>query len=366
MRLLGSRWSLVGTLLLAAGASLLLVALVGREHGVQRLSLAELYADSPGLSGMDADDAAFFSASETFSKEGDRDLLRSDEAMRDKDLKLALHLARDSERAYKKGLADRRLVVAEKVEQQLASAISAKQDAHRSRISEVLKHAEEVNAQAQAAAGAAKRVHSSAPKLSSAAQLNLLRQSQELISESVPQTAVAAAAKRIAALASNSRAKLSTMDDPDAVLNLNPKIAMPPTHTPGNQWDANPVPKVLDCGPLSNDCNTAQGGSYYAKHHKKGDAATAGKKGALPTPHPPQDQPPRSIQASAAAARFAMLAKVASASASGARASGASIFSEPLFAHTTRTQDARQRKWLESGTADAYLRHAFFSVYLLY
>jgi hypothetical protein len=196
--------------------------------------------------------------------------------------------------------------------------------------------------------------------------LNLLRQSQELISESVPQTAVAAAAKRIAALASNSRAKLSTMDDPDAVLNLNPKIAMPPTHTPGNQLDANPGPTVLDCGPLSNDCNTAQGGSYYAKHHKKGDAATAGKKGAFPTPHPPQDQPPRSIQASAAAARFAMLAKVASASASGARASGASIFSEPLFAHTTRTQDARQRKWLESGTADAYLRHAFSSVYLLY
>jgi len=98
---------------------------------------------------IDTEDSAFhFSASETFAKQGDRDLRRSDEAMRDKDLKLELHLARDSTRADDKGRAQRRLVVADKVEHQLAAAISARQDAHRSRISEVLRHAEEVNSAA--------------------------------------------------------------------------------------------------------------------------------------------------------------------------------------------------------------------------
>jgi hypothetical protein len=98
---------------------------------------------------IDSEDSAFhFSAAETFAKQGDRDLRRSDEAMCDKDLKLALHLARDSTRAYDKGRAQRRLVVAEKVEHQLVAAISARQDAHGSRISEVLRHAEEVNAAA--------------------------------------------------------------------------------------------------------------------------------------------------------------------------------------------------------------------------
>ena len=96
------------------------------------------------------DSAVHFSASETFAKQGDRDLRRSDEAMRDKDLELALHLARDSTRAYDKGRVHRRLVVAEKFEHQLAAA---RQDAHRSRISKVFTP-EEVNAAAEAEAEA--------------------------------------------------------------------------------------------------------------------------------------------------------------------------------------------------------------------
>jgi len=136
------RLHLVGTLVVAAIAAAALVILVGREHG------------RTVLAGLDADDEAFFSASKTFAETGDREMLRANEAMGDKDLKLALHLSRDAERAYKKGLSDRRLSVAEKVEQQLSAAISAKNNAHRSRIGDVLRHAEQVNAAAQAEAQA--------------------------------------------------------------------------------------------------------------------------------------------------------------------------------------------------------------------
>jgi len=168
----------------------------------------------------------------------------------------------------------------------------------------------------------------------------------------VPATAAAAAAKRIAALGGkkNAGAKLATMDDPDAVLNLNPSVAFPPTTQAGNQWDAQPVPKVLDCGPLSNNCNTKQGGEYFA-HHKGDKTAAGGKKGA----HPPSTLPPKSIKA-AAAARFAMLAKQRAGGAS-ARIFGAT----PLLKHTTGAQEAKQMRALE-GTAsgksasDTYLK----------
>eukprot|EP00961_Rhodomonas_salina_P086924 1169243-Rhodomonas_salina.3 len=36
-----------------------------------------------------------------------------------------------------------------------------------------------------------------------------------------------------------------------------------------------PLPKVLDCGPLSNDCNTNQGGEFYAKHKHAAPAKKA-------------------------------------------------------------------------------------------
>ena len=93
------------------------------------------------------------------------------------------------------------------------------------------------------------------------------------------------------------------------------------------------MPKVLDCGPLSNDCNTAQGGEYYA-HHKAGKPG-AGKKGA----HPPR------AASKKAAARFAMLAK------RDAARQAASIFGETLFKRTTRKEDARQRSWLQGASS---------------
>ena len=108
--------TLAATLVVAASAALALITIVGREH---RTALAGLDADT----GLDADDVAFFSASKTFANEGDRELLRANEAMGDKDLKLALHLSRDAEHAYRKGLSDRRLAVAEKVEQQLSAGV---------------------------------------------------------------------------------------------------------------------------------------------------------------------------------------------------------------------------------------------------
>ena len=210
---------MAATLAVAAGAALALVALVGRER-----------VGAGALAGLDADDSAFFSASQTFAKEGDRDMLRSNEAMSDKDLKLALHLSRDAERAYRKGLADRRLSVAQKVEQQLASALAAEGKAHRSRIDEVLAHAKQLNAEVQASA--AREERRAAPKLSASQQVDLLRKSQKLLGTQVPATAADAAAKRIAALAGKkgARGALATMDDPDSVLNLNPSVAFPPTH----------------------------------------------------------------------------------------------------------------------------------------
>lgn len=115
MRLL-STLTQAATLVVAASAALALIIIVGREH---RTALAGLDA----VTGLDADDVAFFSASKTFANEGDRELLRANEAMGDKDLKLALHLSRDAEHAYRKGLSDRRLAVAEKVEQQLSAGV---------------------------------------------------------------------------------------------------------------------------------------------------------------------------------------------------------------------------------------------------
>ena len=163
------------------------------------------------------------------------------------------------------------------------AAIAAKNSAHRSRIGEVLRHAEQLNAEAQADSKQFSGATTSHKPISSARQVNLLRQSQQLISQHVPASAAAAAAKRIAALAGKRSpgAKLATMDDPDAVLDLNPQVAFPPTHQAGNQWDAQPVPKVLDCGPLSNNCNTKQGGEYFARHNK-GDRSPDTNKAARP------------------------------------------------------------------------------------
>ena len=69
--------------------------------------------------------------------------------------------------------------------------------------------------------------------------------------------------------------QLATTDDPDAVTAMNPQIASPPTNTAGNEWDAEPVPRVLDCGPLSNNCNTQQGGEFYAYRSKQRGSAGA-------------------------------------------------------------------------------------------
>jgi len=302
---------------------------------------------------VDADDSAFFSASSAFAEEGDRDMLRSNEAMGDKDLKLALHLSRDAERAYSKGLADRRLGLAQKVEQQLVSAIAAKGKAHRSRLDEVLAHAKQVNLEAHATAALEER-RAALPKLSAAQQVSLLRKSQQLLGMQVPATAADAAMRRIAKLARKKGATgaLATMDDPDKVLNLNPSVAFPPTHQAGNQWDATPVPKVLDCGPLSNNCNTQQGGEYYA-HHKDG----AEKKGAhlRPSLRTACCLSPHPTPSKKAAARFAMLAKRDADSivgvGKGLADSRESFFGKPLLQRSTRKEDVRQRTWLQGSSA---------------
>lgn len=307
-------------------AALALVVLVGHEEA------------ATALAGLDADDSAFFSGSSSFTSDGDREMLRANEAMSDKDLSLALDLSRDAERSYEKGLADRRLEVAKKVEQQLKAAIAAGKDAHRSRIGEVLKHAEQLNAKAQAAA-VGEKPKLAHDKLSSSEQVKLLRKSQQILGQRVHSSKVAAAAKRIAALADeagkSAPTKLSTMDDPDKVLDLNPGVAFPPTHQAGNQWDAEPVPKVLDCGPLSNNCNTKQGGEYYSHH--KGDQAGAEKKGALAA----------SSQHAAAKARFAMLAK----GAPDAKSASGGILAEPLLKETSSRQDRQQLRWLQGRAA---------------
>ena len=311
--------SLAVVLGVAGIAALALLALIGR-------------GDMPAaLTGLDADDRTFFMATRTLASEGDKTMLRVDEAMKDKDLTLALHLGRDAERAYRKGLADRRAAIAEKVEQQLRAAIDAKTASQGARIGDVLKHAEQLNARAQAAAAGEKHQRSGSAKLSSAEQVKLLRKSQRLLGQRVPLAKAANAAKRIAALAgkAGTAAKLATMDDPDKVLDLNPSVAFPPTHQAGNHWDAEPVPKVLDCGPLSNDCNTKQGGEYYSHH--KGGKMGAGKKGAL---------------RAAAQARFAMLAKN-----SAARPHTAGVLGEPLLKPTTSKQDGEQLRWLEGKAA---------------
>jgi hypothetical protein len=301
----------------AAGfAALALLALIGRGNG------------PTALTGLDADDRTFFSATRALADQGDKTMLRVDEAMKDKDLTLALHLGRDAERAYRKGLADRRAAIAEKVEQQLQAAIDAKTaTSHRARIGDVLKHAEQLNARAQATAAGEEHKLAGGAKMSSAEQVALLRKSQRLLQQRVPSATVANAAKRIAALAgkAGTAAKLATMDNPDKVLDLNPSVAFPPTHQAGNQWDAEPVPKVLDCGPLSNNCNTKQGGEYYSHH--KGEKVGAGKKGAL---------------RAAAQARFAMLAKRGA-----TRKHAAGVLGEPLLKPTTSEQDSRQLRWLE-------------------
>ena len=98
---------------------------------------------------------------------------------------------------------------------------------------------------------------------------------------------------------------------------------------------------MLDCGPLSNNCNTKQGGEYYA-HHKHGKPGV-GRKGA----HPPPSASKK------AAARFAMLAKREAAR------EADSIFGKPLLKRTTRKEDARQRSWLQgesSSPAEDYLK----------
>jgi hypothetical protein len=309
------------------------------------------------LAELDADDSAFFSASSAFAEEGDRDMLRSNEAMGDKDLKLALHLSRDAERAYSKGLADRRLGLAQKVEQQLVSALAAEGKAHRSRLDEVLAHAKQVNLEAHATAALEER-RAALPKLSAAQQVSLLRKSQQLLGMQVPATAADAAMRRIAKLARKKGATgaLATMDDPDKVLNLNPSVAFPPTHQAGNQWDATPVPKVLDCGPLSNNCNTQQGGEYYA-HHKDVEAG-AEKKGAhfKPSLRTACCLSPPTTTTKKATARFAMLAKRDALrdadSITGVRNGEAdSIFGKPLLQRSTHKEDVRQRTWLQGSSA---------------
>jgi len=162
---------------------------------------------------------------------------RSGQAMDSGDVRLAMSLSKDAARAYHKALADRRYRTAMAVQKELQEALKAKETEKIERMDNMLERAEKIRDAAVRRANALKEHitpstilqtsdHEMPAKDKLSAQIKLLMKNQKL-------------------------------------------IGIKPTQLDEDQSDSSqPVPKVLDCGPLANDCNTKQGGEYYI--HKQG------------------------------------------------------------------------------------------------
>jgi len=192
----------------------------------------------------DADDDAFFDGSRELARQGDQDMKRSGQAMDSGDVELAMSLSKDAARAYHKALADRRYRRAKAVQKELQEALKAKETEKIESMDNMLEKAEKIRDAAVRRANALKQHTSPA---------NILRTS------------------------GREHATIKGDDKLSAQIKLLMKnqklIRIKPTQLDEDQsGTSQPVPKVLDCGPLSNDCNLQQGGEYYIHNNKPKNA----------------------------------------------------------------------------------------------